>query len=44
MGIFKKDKKVTAPQLTYLIIRVNVTEIDEWIENEKTIEPISYSK
>jgi hypothetical protein len=44
MGIFKKDKKVTVPQLTYLIIRVNVTEIDEWIEDEGTIEPISYSK
>lgn len=44
MGIFKKDKKVTVPQLTYLVIRVNVTEIDEWIDTEGAIEPISYSK
>ena len=44
MDLSKKDKKVTVPQLTYLIIRVNLTEIDQWIESEGTIEPISYSK
>lgn len=44
MALIKKDKKVRIPQLTYLIIRINETEIYEWIESTGAIAPISYSQ
>jgi hypothetical protein len=43
MNLFgKKTPKI--PRLTCFVIRVNVTELDQWVQKEGTIEPLRFSK
>ena len=44
MKLFKKEEKAPIPKLTHLEIRVNLTELDQWIEKQGSIEPVSASE